>query len=78
MSNNPVCRLREALGIAGSQQGVQQNVIGLERGIGFEFAAPVAVRVLLREKKFPRRRNGSPDVAGEFFDFSEAKLRVRT
>jgi len=31
---------------------VQQNVVGLERGIGFQFAAPVAIFMLLRKKIF--------------------------
>ena len=57
MAQDPVCRFLEALGIPGAQQRVQQNVIRLERRIGFEFAAPVPIFVLLREKILARRRD---------------------
>ena len=50
MAENVVGALLKALRIAGAKQRVQQNVVGLERGVGFEFAAPVAVLVLLGEK----------------------------
>jgi hypothetical protein len=51
MLDNPVRRLAEALGVARPKQRMQQNVIGLERGIGFQFAAPISTFVLGREKK---------------------------
>src|ERR1700688_4289438 len=54
MSNDPVCGPLESLGIARPQQGVQQNVIRFKSGIGFEFAAPIAILVLRREKKLAR------------------------
>ena len=55
MAQNPVRRLLKPLLIARPEQRVQQNVIRLEGGVGFEFAAPVSFFMLLREKIFPRR-----------------------
>ena len=78
MAQNPVRSLLKALLIAGPEQRVQQDVIGLERGIGFEFAAPVPFLVLLREEIFARRRDRGAHAAAQFLNFSEAKLRVRT
>jgi hypothetical protein len=53
---------------------VQQNVIRFEGSIGFEFSAPVAIFVLLREEIFPGRGNGCADATREIFKFAEAEL----
>ena len=74
MLNNPVGGLLEALGIAGAEQSVQQNVIGLERGVGFQFAAPVAILVLRGEKKLAGGAHGGGYTAGQTVDLAEAKL----
>ena len=78
MPQNPVRRLLKAFLVAGPEQRMQQNVIRLERSVGFEFAAPVSFFMLLREQKFPRSRNRRAYTAGKFLNFSEAKLWVRT
>jgi len=74
VTQNPVRRLLEALLIARPQQRVQQDVVGLQRGVGFQFAAPVALFVLLGEQPFARRRDGRAHAAGQFLNFAEAKL----
>ena len=61
VAHDPVGGFLKAVGIAGAEQRVQQNVIGFERGIGFEFAAPVAFFVLLRKKKFASGGDGGAD-----------------
>jgi len=75
MTENIVGAFLEALLIAGSEQDVQQDVIGFEGGIGFEFAAPVSVFVLLGEKPVAGAVDGGGYTAGEVIDFSEMKLR---
>ena len=58
MAQNPVRGLLKSFLISCAEQGVQQDVIGLESGIGFEFAAPVTVFVLFaRREIFGRRRS---------------------
>src|SRR5579872_1588202 len=74
MANDPVGRLLKALGIAGAQQSVEQNVIGFEGSVGFEFAAPVAFVVERREKKLAGSANGGTDAGSETVDFAEAQL----
>ena len=78
MLQNPVRRLLKPFLVPGSKQRMQEDVIRLERSIGFEFAAPVAVLVLLRKKKFPRSRDRRAHARAQFLNFSEAKLWVRT
>ena len=39
----------QAFRIAAFQQSMQKDVVGLEHGVGFELAAPVAFRMLARE-----------------------------
>src|SRR5947209_19595376 len=69
MAKNVVSALPIALGIPSPKQGVQQNVIGLEGGIGFEFAAPVAILVLLRKQAITARANRRSYTAGKILDF---------
>ena len=75
MADNPVGGALKPLGVAGAEQGVEQNVIGFKRGIGFEFAAPVAIVVLGGEKKLASGGDGGADTAEEAVDFTETKLR---
>ncbi len=56
-------RLGHALGIARSQKDVQENVVGFERGVGFQLAAPVAFFVLLGEEAIARAVNGGGNPA---------------
>jgi hypothetical protein len=74
MTQDVVGALLETFLIASSEQNVQQDVIGFESGIGFEFAAPVAVLVLLGEKPFARAVDGGSYAAGEIVNFAEAQL----
>jgi hypothetical protein len=53
---------------------VEQNVIGLEGGVGFEFAAPVSLVVLLREKKLAGIIDGAGDTAEQAVNFAKAQL----
>ena len=62
VAENPVAAFLETLLIAGSEQRVQQDVVGFERGVGFEFAAPVAIFVLLGEQIFLRGGDRGSDV----------------
>jgi hypothetical protein len=64
MAKNVIGRLLESLLAAGPQKHVQQNVVRLEGGIGFQFAAPVAVFVLLREKIFTSGIDADGNAAG--------------
>jgi hypothetical protein len=75
---NPVRRLLKPLLIPRPQQRVQQNVIRLERGVRFKFAAPVPLFMLLRKKKLPRGCHRSAHMAAQFLNFSEAQLWVGT
>ena len=63
MAQNPVRRLLKAFLIPGPEQRVQQDVIGLERGVGFELPAPVSFFMLLREKILPRGGDRCADAA---------------
>ena len=51
-------RAAQPAGIAALKQRMQQDVVGLEHGVGFEFAAPVAVGVLQTEEKIARAGKG--------------------
>jgi hypothetical protein len=55
---------------------VQQDVIGLKCGIGFQFATPVAIFVLLGEELLAGAIDGSRDSAGEIVDSSKMQLRL--
>ncbi len=74
MLQDVVRRLLKARRIPSAEQGVQQDVIGLEGGIGLEFAAPVAVFVLLGEKITAGGINGGAYSASKFVYFSEQEL----
>ena len=74
MAQNPVRRLLKALLIPRPQQRVQQNVIRLERGIGFELAAPVPFLMLLRKQKLPRRRDRRAHALPSSSIFPKAQL----
>src|SRR5579872_2356495 len=78
MTENPVRCLLKTFLISGAEERVQQDVVRLERRIGFEFAAPIPFFVLLREEKLPRSCDRSPNAAGEFLNFAEAEQWVRT
>jgi hypothetical protein len=67
--------LLKALGITGSKQRVEQNVVGLERGIGFQFTAPIPLRVLLRKKESAGPIHGGSHAAREIVNFAETQLR---
>src|SRR5436305_6991393 len=71
IAKNVVSALLIALGITGTEQSVQQNVVGFERGIGFKFPAPIAVLVLLRKQAITARANRCSYAAGEILNFSE-------
>src|SRR5439155_11399321 len=51
MLQNVTRRFLESLAIARSEQCVQKDVIRFQRCIGFQFAAPVALFVLIREQE---------------------------
>jgi hypothetical protein len=51
MVEDVTCRFVETLLVTRTKEGVQQDVVGFERGVGFEFATPVAFFVLLGEQK---------------------------
>jgi len=56
---------------------VQDDVVRFERGIGFQFAAPVTLFVLLRKEAVAGAVNGRSHPADEIINFSEAHLRHR-
>src|ERR1051326_2025994 len=74
VSQDVVRALLETLLVAGTKQRVHQDVVGFECRIGFEFAAPVAVFVLLGEKPFAGAVNRGGDAGRKVIDFSEAEL----
>ena len=53
---------------------MHQDVIGFESGVGFEFAAPVAVFVLLGEEPFACAVDCGGDAGRQVVNFSKAKL----
>ena len=64
VTDDVVAALLETLLIAGSEKRVQQDVIGFQRGVGFEFAAPVAFIVLLGKQAAACAIDGSRYPAG--------------
>src|SRR6267154_6573975 len=56
---------------------MQQDVIGLKRRVGLEFAAPVAFFVLLGKQELARAVNADCDPADQVVDLSESHLRRR-
>jgi len=56
-------RFLKAIRIAGPQQRVQEDVIGLESRVGLKLTAPVAVFVLLREEVVAGAANRGRDPA---------------
>ena len=50
MAQNLVDRALHLAAIAGTQQGVHEDVVGFKHGVGLELAAPIAVGVLLAEQ----------------------------
>src|SRR5205823_12841600 len=77
MLQNVARRFLESLAIARTQQGVQKDVIRFQRGIGFQFAAPVALFTLIRKQELARTINGGGDSAGQVINFAETQLRYR-
>src|SRR5260221_6154161 len=77
MTKDVVGAFLEPLLVAGSEECVQQDVIGFEGAVGFEFAAPVAVFVLLGQKPVAGAVYGNGHTAGEVVNLSEAKLWAR-
>src|SRR5579862_8874304 len=75
MRQDIVGALPKTLGITGTEQRVQQDVIGFESGVGFQLAAPVAFFVLLGEEKLARTIDGGSRPTGEIVNFSEMQLR---
>ena len=63
--------------VSGSQQSVQQDVVRLERGVGFQLSAPIAFFVLLRKKIFARGVSGHGDAAAEIIDLAKTHLGER-
>jgi len=70
-------RFLETLPLCRAEQGVQQDVVGFESGVGFEFAAPVTFFVLLREEEFACRIDSDCDPAAQVVNLSESHLRHR-
>ncbi len=77
MVQNVARSLVKAFLTTGPEQRMQQNVIGLQRGIGFQFAAPAAVFVLLREQIILRRIDCNRDPAPQVGNLSKAHQRRR-
>src|SRR5580704_10138781 len=69
---NAARRLVKALLIAGAEQGMKQDVIGFEAGIGFQFAAPVTILVLLGEKIIAGRIDSDCNPASQVVNLSKS------
>ena len=69
--------LVEAFLVARAEQRMEQDVIGFEGGIGFQFSAPVTLFVLLREKIVAGRIDGDRDPAAQVVNLSKSHLRQR-
>src|SRR5208337_4041621 len=67
--------LVKALLAARAEQRMEQNVIGFEGGVGFQFSAPVTLFVLLREKILAGRIDGYRDPASQVVNLSKSHLR---
>src|SRR3984957_6517173 len=74
MPDNPIRRLLEAFRIACAQKSVEEDVIRLERSVGFEFAAPITFLVLRGEKNLAGAADGSGYTAEQAIDLAETKL----
>src|SRR5580658_6689201 len=74
MADNPVRSLAEALGVARTEESVEENVIGLEGGVGFEFAAPIAFVVLRGKEEFAGGTDGGGNTAEQAVDLAKTKL----
>ena len=68
-------RLVKAFLAARAEQRMQQDVIGFEGGVGFQFSAPVTLVMLLREKILARCIDGYCDPASQVVDLSKSHLR---
>jgi hypothetical protein len=69
--------LKAAL-IASAENGVQKNVIGFQRGVGFQFTAPPAIFMLPGKQKFPRRLNRASEPRSQASNLSKAnRSRMR-
>ena len=75
MLQNITLRFLESLTIARAEQRVQKDVIRFQCGIGFQFAAPVALFVLIRKKELASTIDGGSNPAGEVINFAETHLR---
>ena len=75
---HPAARLLQRSGIARPQQRVHQDVFGFQRGVGFEFAAPVAFFVLNGEKITDAPRPCRGDVGSSCRRFSQNASRGST
>ena len=60
--------------IDGAEQRMQQDVVGLEGGIGFELAAPLGVFLSLRKQVPARSLYRSRYPADKIIDLPEAQL----
>jgi len=59
---------------------MQKDVVGFEHGVGFELAAPVAVRMLQREEVVPRLADAGFDIGNIGVDAAKtrsSRLRLR-
>jgi hypothetical protein len=65
----------EALRVAGSEQSVEQDVIRFECGISFQFAAPISILMLSREKKSTDGSNCGRHTIDQPVDFAKEELR---
>jgi len=63
MAEDLVDRALHLARIAGAKQRVHEDVVGLKHAVCFEFAAPVAIFVLLAEEPVA----GPPDPVGNVF-----------
>ena len=61
----------QAARVAGFEKGVEEDVVGLEHRVGFEFAAPIAVRMLAGEDVPRGALDGGPDLGQVCIDSSE-------
>src|SRR5258708_29305812 len=72
--DDPVGGFLEAGGVAGPEQRVEENVVGFQRGVGFEFAAPVAIIVLRGEEELAGGTDRGTDSISQTLDLAKAKL----
>src|SRR5712691_5369728 len=77
MTEDVVRALLKTFLVSCPQKRVHEDVIGFKRAVGFEFAAPVALFVLLREEPVARTVNSGGHAAGKVINFPEAELWSR-